>query len=182
MAPDQIHRPERASRRETARHTARRVRNSAAKSPRCASPHSKPRAVAPRDLRGVGVTEKPIASTRRVRRHIDTATSMPSSDVPLMIPATRDHLHLPLQFLLQLREQLQRLDGPQLVQIECRGSARRSRTPPARRAESAPDPTSSACASSSVTTCSVRSCSFSTSRARSITLSGSPASRATSIP
>ena len=43
-----------------------------------------------------------------------TATSMPSTDVPLMSPAT---LIAPLQLFLQLAQQLQGLDGTQLVHV-----------------------------------------------------------------
>ena len=43
------------------------------------------------------------------------ATSMPSSEVPLMMPGDS---HDRLQLLLQLREQLQGLDGPQFVQVQ----------------------------------------------------------------
>src|SRR3954470_23737413 len=47
------------------------------------------------------------------------ATSIPSSEVPLMIPATRTGAHFPflLQLLLQVGQQLQRLDGTQLIEV-----------------------------------------------------------------
>ena len=40
---------------------------------------------------------------------------MPSSDVPLITPG---YSHRSLQLLLQFRQQLQRFDGPQFVQVQ----------------------------------------------------------------
>src|SRR5262245_19514500 len=68
---------------------------------------------------GYGVVWNAIGLTRTPPRFFATsmiATSIPSSDVPLMTPATR--IVSVLQFLLKVREQLQGLDGLQVVDIQ----------------------------------------------------------------
>src|ERR1700691_304213 len=62
-----------------------------------------------------------VVATTSIRSPMSTtATSMPSTDVPLIRPAIlmRRAASLTLQLPLQLVQQLQRIDGPQLVHFQ----------------------------------------------------------------
>ncbi len=153
--------------------------NSAARSRRCACRRSRPPESPARTRCRVRRGRERDASRRCARAISTMATSMPSSDVPLMIPATLIVASTPPA----IRSAVAALRWAAVHRASAPGCARRSRSPRARTAGSAPAARSRArrqFLGDHVLGASRAASRI--SRARSITLSGRPASRATSMP